>query len=103
MIWAPGFVPDDGWLDPHGVLQGFRRKARSLGAAFIEDEVVGLDVSGRAVRAVRLESGRQMEAGAIIHAAGARAKELCAMAGWTVAIAPVPRYEHYFETDDEIE
>jgi FAD-dependent oxidoreductase domain-containing protein 1 len=27
--------PDDGWLDPHSVLTGFRNKARSLGAQFV--------------------------------------------------------------------
>ncbi|MBO0706078.1 MAG: FAD-binding oxidoreductase, partial [Candidatus Dormibacteraeota bacterium] len=31
--------PDDGWLDPHAFLQGMRRKAQSLGAAFREDRV----------------------------------------------------------------
>src|SRR6185437_4947561 len=35
--------PDDGWLDPHGVLQGFRRKAQSLGAAFLAEEVAALE------------------------------------------------------------
>src|SRR5258706_8094555 len=30
-LGAGVYSPDDGWLDPHSVLQGFRRKARSLG------------------------------------------------------------------------
>src|SRR5262249_43003409 len=55
--------PDDGWLDPHSVLQGFRRKARALGAKFIADEVVGIEAERAAVRAVRLRSGRRIEAG----------------------------------------
>ena len=55
--------PDDGWLDPHGVLQGFRKKAQALGAQFISDEVVGMETSGRAVRAVQLKSGRQVGPG----------------------------------------
>lgn len=42
--------PDDGWLDPHSVLQGFRRKACALGAEFVADEVVGVDISGRMAR-----------------------------------------------------
>src|SRR5262249_20864957 len=32
-------TPDDGWCDPTGLLQGFRRKARSLGAVYVEDRV----------------------------------------------------------------
>jgi FAD-dependent oxidoreductase domain-containing protein 1 len=95
--------PDDGWLDPYGVLQGFRRKARSLGAEFIHDEVVGLDIERTRVRAVRLKSSRTIEADVVINAAGAWAKEICAMAGWTVPIEPMRRYEHYFETEGEIE
>jgi len=95
--------PDDGWLDPYAVLQGFRKKARSLGAEFIDDEVVGVDVSGPAVRAVRLKSGRRVDAGAVINAAGAWAKHICAMVGWTVPIEPMRRYEHYFEAEEPIE
>jgi len=95
--------PDDGWLDPHSVLQGFRRKARSLGAEFIADEVVGIDAERSAVRAVRLKSGRRIEASAVINAAGAWAKEICAMVGWSVPIEPMRRYEHYFEAEDAIE
>lgn len=95
--------PDDGWLDPHSVLQGFRRKARSLGAEFIADDVVGIDVERGAVRAVRLKSGRSIVTGAVINAAGAWAKEVCAMVGWTVPIEPMRRYEHYFEVEGKIE
>ena len=91
--------PDDGWLDPHSVLQGFRRKAQALGAQF----VAGIETSGRAVRAVTLKSGRAIKAGAIINAAGAWAAEICAMAGWPVPIEPMRRYEHYFECEEAIE
>ena len=34
--------PDDGWLDPYGVLMGFRKKAQSMGAEFLDDEVMGM-------------------------------------------------------------
>jgi glycine/D-amino acid oxidase-like deaminating enzyme len=95
--------PDDGWLDPHSVLQGLRRKARALGAAYVEDEVVGIIVAGRSVRSVCLRSGRRVEAGAVINAAGAWAGQICAMVGWRVPIQPMRRYEHYFEAADPIE
>jgi FAD-dependent oxidoreductase domain-containing protein 1 len=95
--------PDDGWLDPYGVLQGLRKKAQALGAEFVNDEVVGLDVERRRVRAIRLRSGQTLQAEAVINAAGAWAKEICAMAGWTVPIEPMRRYEHYFETAEAIE
>jgi len=95
--------PDDGWLDPHSVLLGFRRKAISLGAEFIADEVVGIEAYGGVVRSVQLKSGRSIEAGAVINAAGAWAKEICAMVGMTVPVEPMRRYEHYFEAAEPIE
>jgi FAD-dependent oxidoreductase domain-containing protein 1 len=95
--------PDDGWLDPYGVLQGLRKKARALGAEFVHDEVVGLDIEQRRLRAIRLKSGGAIQADVVINAAGAWAKEICAMAGWTVPIEPLRRYEHYFETAEAIE
>src|SRR4051812_7669164 len=29
--------PEDGWLDPNSVLQGFRKKAQSMGVVFMKD------------------------------------------------------------------
>jgi len=95
--------PDDGWLDPYGVLQGLREKSKALGAEFVNDEVVGLDVERRRIRAIRLKSGQTLQAEAVINAAGAWAKEICAMAGWMVPIEPMRRYEHYFEAAEAIE
>src|SRR6476646_1183346 len=63
--------PDDGWLDPHGVLQGLRKKAQALGAEFVNDEVVALDVERGRLRAIRLKSGGTIQADAVINAAGA--------------------------------
>src|SRR5438876_7556260 len=34
--------PDDGWLDPHSVLIGFRNKAKALGVRFVDGELVAL-------------------------------------------------------------
>jgi len=95
--------PDDGWLDPHGVLQGFRKKSRAMGATFAADEVVGIQVSGKVARSVELKSGGRIGAGVVINACGAWAKQICAMVGWRIPIEPMRRYEHYFETEELIE
>ncbi|MFC7882599.1 NAD(P)/FAD-dependent oxidoreductase [Streptomyces sp. NPDC057376] len=95
--------PDDGWLDPNSVLTGFRNKARSLGAAFVADEVVGMRRDGNRVTRAHLRSGRQIEADQFVNAAGAWAKDVCAMLDIDVPIEPLRRYEHYFECQDPIE
>ncbi|NTA83779.1 FAD-binding oxidoreductase [Agrobacterium tumefaciens] len=95
--------PDDGWLDPHSVLMGFRKKARSLGALYIADEVTGFDRKGPTVTRAKLKSGETLEAEQFVNAAGAWAKDLCEMLGFKVPIEPLRRYEHYFESEDSIE
>ncbi|MEW9616172.1 FAD-dependent oxidoreductase [Shinella sp. S4-D37] len=95
--------PDDGWLDPHSVLMGFRKKARSMGAEFIADEVVGLDRQSGTVQRVKLKSGETIEADHFVNAAGAWAKDICQMLGFKAPIEPLRRFEHYFESEDPIE
>jgi len=95
--------PDDGWLDPHGVLMGFRGKARSLGARFLADEVTGFRTSGNRVSAALLASGGEIAAEHVVNAAGAWAKQVCAMLDIAVPIEPLRRFEHYFECQQEIE
>src|SRR6266550_3558531 len=97
------FSPEDGWLDPHSLLMGFRNKAKSLGAEFLADEVIGLERRGNAVTAAELASGRRIVADQVVNAAGAWAKEICAMVGERVPVEPLKRYEHYFEPQDPIE
>lgn len=95
--------PDDGWLDPHAVLMGFRNKAKSMGGQFLADEVVGLGRDANIVTAARLASGKKLEASHFVNAAGAWAKDICAMLGVKVPIEPLRRFEHYFECQEPIE
>jgi len=102
-LGAAVLSPDDGWLDPYAVLMGFRKKALALGATFLADEVVDLERVGSAVTGARLASGRVLEPGVVVNAAGAWAKEVCAMVDVQVPIEPLRRYEHYFECQEPIE
>jgi len=102
-LGAAVLSPDDGWLDADAVLMGLRRKALALGATFVADEVVGLDQRGSVVTAARLASGRILRAGHVVNAAGAWAKDVCAMVDVAVPIEPLRRYEHYFECQEAIE
>ena len=102
-VAAGVLTPGDGWCDPNGLLQALRRKARTLGAEYVDDRVVGIDHDGLAARAVRLASGRVLRAEFIVDAAGAWAKEIAAMVGMPLPIEPLRRFEHYFETPNAIE
>ena len=102
-IAAGVLTPDDGWCDPNGLLQGLRRKARSLGAEYVADRVVGIDHDDKAVHGVRLASGRALRADHVVNAAGAWAKTIAAMVGMPLPIEPLRRFEHYFETPNAIE
>ena len=61
----------EGWFDGYALTQAFRRKARSLGVVYREDEVVGVEREGARVSGVRLKSGARVASGAIVDAAGA--------------------------------
>jgi FAD-dependent oxidoreductase domain-containing protein 1 len=94
---------DDGWLDPHSVLWGFRKKAVSLGAKFVADTVVAIDLEDGLARRAHLQSGEVLAADWVVNAAGAWAGTVCDMIGMTNPIHPMRRYEHYFECQDAIE
>jgi FAD-dependent oxidoreductase domain-containing protein 1 len=62
---------NEGWFDGYTLMQAFRRKARSLGAVYREDAVVGVEYEGARVVAVRLASGERVACGAFVNTAGA--------------------------------
>ncbi len=97
------FGPEDGWLDPHGALQGFRRKARELGVDYVEDEVVAIDAGPARIEAVRLKSGARRRAGQVVNAAGAWSGLVAAMAGMDLPIVPSRRQVFFIETREPLE
>ncbi|MGL5735815.1 MAG: NAD(P)/FAD-dependent oxidoreductase, partial [Beijerinckiaceae bacterium] len=49
----------EGWFDGWGLLQGFRKKARALGAAYIHGKVTGLKRNGARITAAMLADGTE--------------------------------------------
>ena len=97
---AGGFLglANEGWLDPHSLLQAFRKKALSLGVAYIEDEVMTLRCDGKRVTKVDLRNGRSLAAGTVLNAAGARdATGLAAQVGIRLPVEPRKRCAFVFE------
>ena len=91
--------PQDGWLYPNSVLQGFR--ARS-GAEFIRDRVVELYVRGTRVSGIELASGKRIGADAVVNAAGCWAPSIAKLAGMDLPVNPMRRFEHYVEIADPL-
>ncbi len=61
----------EGWFDSYTLMQAFRRKATSLGATYVQDEVVGFVRDRARVLGVRLAQGGEIGCGAFVNCAGA--------------------------------
>jgi len=97
------YSPDDGFLDPHGVLMGFRRKGVSLGVCYRKDRVDDFEVSGRRMVALRLKSGERLAAESFVNAANCWGPALCQQLGMKVPVYPMRRLTFYFETREKLE
>ncbi|HEU5324568.1 MAG TPA: FAD-binding oxidoreductase [Candidatus Limnocylindria bacterium] len=91
-------LADEGWFDAYALLQGVRRKARSLGVAEIVGEVTALDLDGDRVAGVRLADGSAIAADWVVNAAGPRAADVAAMAGVELPVRPRKRLVYHFES-----
>ena len=101
---AGGFFGEcnEGWVDPYGLLQAFRRKARALGADFVTDRAVELLSSAQRITGVRLASGGSVEAGAVVNTAGASgARALANSVGVALPIESRLRCSFVFECREQ--
>jgi len=95
--------PQDAWIDPHGALIGFRKKAESLGVRYVRDTVVSVDRAGSAVNRVVLQSGDQMTGDVFLNTAGAWAGEIAEMTNAKLPVQPMCRVQHFWRCAHEIE
>ncbi|MBL8524943.1 MAG: FAD-binding oxidoreductase [Betaproteobacteria bacterium] len=95
--------PRDGWCDPNGLLQGFKRKAVSMGVVYLKDRVTSLFHSGASLTHAGLQSGATISASAFVNAAGAWAGDVSALAGVPLPVSPLRRFEHYFTCGNPME
>jgi FAD-dependent oxidoreductase domain-containing protein 1 len=96
-------LADEGWFDPYGLLQGFRRKARALGAEYVADEVTDLTVDDGRVASVRLAKAGEIACGSVVNAAGPRAADVAAMAGLELPVRPRKRCVFVFDCKAELQ
>jgi sarcosine oxidase subunit beta len=85
------FCAIDGSASPYGAVQGYLRRCRELGVQVRVDEAVtAIDVRGGKVTG--LTTSRGVYAGpAVVNAAGPRAREIAAMVGVELPVAPYRR------------
>ncbi len=96
-LLAAVYSPQDGYADPHTVVQGYATKARECGVKILEQtEVTGIRVAGDRVVGVDTSSG-PIDTRLIVNAAGPWAMRVGEMVG---ATGPVyPRRRHIFVTE----
>ena len=90
-------LADEGWFDAHALLQGFRRKARSLGVTERIGEVIGLEREGERIASVRLADGSVIDTDWVVNAAGPRAADVAQMVGVELPVRPRKRNVFHLE------
>ncbi len=88
----------EGWLDAHALMHGFRRKAISLGARFVQGQVVGLERQGHRINRVLLADGTHIACGTVVNAAGTGAAAIAARAGLTLPVEARKRCVFHFRS-----
>lgn len=86
----------EGWFDSMGLLTGFKRGARALGAEYIDNAVTDLDVHQGKVTGVHLQTGEVVSCGTLVNAAGPRAQMVAAMAGLHIPVEARKRHSFVF-------
>jgi FAD-dependent oxidoreductase domain-containing protein 1 len=94
----------EGLFDPYSMLQAFRRKGQSLGAAYHAQAVAGMEMAadGRSVAALRLADGARVACGMAVNAAGPRAAGVAAMAGLALPVAAYKAQSYAFRAEHPI-
>ncbi|GAB4513807.1 MAG: FAD-binding oxidoreductase [Roseibium sp.] len=93
----------EGWFDGYGLMQAFRRKARSLGVDYAAARAsISADDTGG--WQVALSSGETVSTPVVVNCAGASGgTEICRQAGMDVPIVPKKRCVFTFECRNRLE
>lgn len=92
------FGPDDGHFDAYAALMGYKKKARSQGVVYFDDEVVALEQDGGGVRGVRLAKQGGLSAKHVVNCEGAWASQLTDTVGIKLPVVPTKRQVFVLDT-----
>ena len=92
------FSPDDGYIDAYAVLMGYKAKARSMGATYIQDEVVKIHKKQSRVAGAELAADGRLNSEFVINCAGAWAADVARTAGVELPVIPIKRQVFALDT-----
>lgn len=95
------FGPKDGHLDPYSVLQGFIKKAKSLGAEYVYDEVTEIAIKNHQIDKLTTKKGYIFSSPIVINAAGAWAQELAKLASVHIPVEPTNHQNFICQVQDK--
>lgn len=90
------YSPGDGYLDPYSALQGYVKKAKSLGVKYVYGQVAAILKKGDRVIGVESSQGETYHSSVVVNAAGPYGGEVAKMAGLTIPVVPVRRMAYTF-------
>ena len=76
----------EGWFDGYGLVQALRKKAQTLGARYVADEVKALHRDGARVTEVVTASGETFACDVVVNAAGAWSRKVAEMVGIDIPV-----------------
>ncbi|NNC77978.1 MAG: FAD-binding oxidoreductase [Woeseiaceae bacterium] len=94
---------NDGWIDPHAALQGFKKNAEHSGVSYLQARVTGLESRGRQVVSAELDNGEKVAGGTFINTTGPWATEIATMLDAELPVQPMCRVQHFWLCDEELE
>ena len=86
----------EGWLDAYSLMQGFRRKAISLGVQYRQAQVLSVKRQGHRIQSVNLSDGSTVSCSVLINAAGTGARTLAQSAGIALPVESRKRCVFHF-------
>ncbi len=95
-------LSNEGWTDPYGLLQAFRRKARALGVIYLADTATAIKRDGNRVSAVVTKDNGEIACGAVVNSAGYLAREIAATAGIDLPVRPRKRLVYVFDCREQL-
>lgn len=93
----------EGWLDAYGLLQGFRRKAISLGVKYSQAQVTSIHREGHHIQSVSLSDGSMLTCSVVINAAGTGAHLLAQSAGIELPVESRKRCVFHFTSPAKVD